>query len=57
MDERLLNSATRFYVVQRGDTLSQVGKRIGVHWRALANLNRLRDPHLIYPGQLIQMPG
>ena len=54
---RLLNAATRFYVVQRGDTLSAIGQRLGVAWRELATLNRLANPDLIYVGQLVQVPA
>jgi nucleoid-associated protein YgaU len=52
---RLLNRGVRFYVVQRGDTLSEIGERMGVPWRFLSRLNRLRNPHLIFPGQLVQL--
>ncbi|MFA5897744.1 MAG: LysM domain-containing protein [Hyphomicrobium sp.] len=52
---RLLNRTVRFYVVQRGDTLSEIGLRLGLSWRWLARLNRLRDPNVIHPGQLIQL--
>lgn len=52
--ERLLSAQTRFYVVQRGDTLHEIGKRLGAPWRRLAHLNRLSNPDLIFPGDLIQ---
>jgi nucleoid-associated protein YgaU len=52
---RLLNAAVRFYVVQRGDTLSHIAARVGTNWRALARKNKLKNPHLIFPGQLIQV--
>lgn len=52
---RLLNRAVRFYVVQQGDTLSDIGQRLGLSWHWLARLNRLRDPNVIRPGQLIQV--
>jgi len=47
----------RYYVVQRGDTLSAIGKKVKRHWRLLASDNRLQNPHLIYPGQLIKVPS
>lgn len=52
---RLLNRAVRFYVVQRGDTLTAIGRRLGVSWTWLAELNRIPQWGLIHPGQLIQI--
>ena len=57
MTERLLSGSGRAYVVQRGDTLSAIAGRLGVDWRDLAARNRLRDPHLIFPGQMILVAG
>lgn len=54
-NERLLNRAVRFYVVQRGDALSEIGERLGISWRWLARFNRLSRPDFILPGQLIQL--
>ena len=53
---RLLNSAVRFYVVQRGDTLSAIGARLNIPWRTIARLNHLPNPDLIHPAQLLQLP-
>jgi nucleoid-associated protein YgaU len=56
-NQRLLSKQQIFYVVQRGDTLSQIGERLGMPWRRLAAANGLqRNPHLIFPGQLIALP-
>jgi len=52
---RLHTAKVRYYVVQRGDTLSEIGERLGISWRLLALWNRLRDPDLIFPGQLIRV--
>lgn len=52
---RLLSREARFYVVQRGDTLSQIGEKVGIGWRKLVSLNRLRNPDVIQPGQLLQL--
>lgn len=52
---RLLSRAVPFYVVQRGDTLSQVALRCGVQMGRLVQLNGIRNPNLIYPGQLLQL--
>lgn len=39
------------YVVVSGDTLSVIAWRYGLDYRQIAEWNRLRSPHLIYPGQ------
>ena len=44
-----------FYVVQRGDTLSQIAQRYGVTVRFLVSLNGIRNPNLIFPGQIIKI--
>lgn len=48
----LLNN---YYTVQRGDTLSGIARRYGVTVQYLVNLNGIRNPNLIYPGQLIKI--
>ncbi len=44
------------YVVQPGDTLSGLGVRSGVAWRAIARANGITDPDLIYVGQVLRIP-
>lgn len=44
-----------YYTVQRGDTLSGIARRYGVTVQYLVNLNGIRNPNLIYPGQLIKV--
>lgn len=44
-----------FYTVRRGDTLSGIARRYGVTVQYLVNLNGIRNPNLIYPGQLIKV--
>lgn len=44
-----------YYTVQRGDTLSGIARRYGVTVQYLAKLNGIRNPNLIYPGQLIKV--
>ena len=43
--------------VRRGETLSGVAATYGTTVRALMDLNRLRSPHRIWPGQQLQIPG
>jgi len=45
------------YVVQRGDTLSALAQRFGATVAALAQLNNIVNPNLIYPGQVLRVPG
>lgn len=46
------------YTVQRGDTLSEIGQRLGVAWREIfeANRDQLNDPDKIQPGQTLRIP-
>lgn len=49
------HSAT--YVVREGDCLYTIARRFGTTVRALAQANDLIDPDLIYPGQILTIPG
>ncbi|MCI1664637.1 MAG: LysM peptidoglycan-binding domain-containing protein [Bifidobacterium crudilactis] len=49
--------AARSYTVARGDTLSRIGAKTGVPWTTIANLNGIRAPYLIYPGQTLKLTG
>lgn len=46
-------AAPSTYIVQSGDTLSSIAGRFGTTYEALAGLNHITDPNLIYPGELI----
>ena len=43
------------YVVRRGDTLSKVATRFGLTESELMRLNRIKDRHYIYEGQVLAM--
>tara|TARA_B110000459_G_scaffold199459_1_gene246171 strand:- start:418 stop:2163 length:1746 start_codon:yes stop_codon:yes gene_type:complete len=45
------------YTVRRGDTVSLIAARYGVTEQALLGVNGIQDPHRIYPGQTLRMPG
>ena len=47
----------RTYTVISGDTLSRIGAKTGVPWTTIANLNGIRAPYLIYPGQTLKLTG
>jgi len=46
------------YTVVSGDSLSKIGGKYGVAWKAIWDANRdvLKDPDKIYPGQELKIP-
>ena len=44
------------YTVQAGETLSAIAFRLGLSLDNLAGYNRIADPALIHPGQVLQVP-
>ncbi|MDQ5823630.1 MAG: LysM peptidoglycan-binding domain-containing protein [Chloroflexota bacterium] len=48
-------ASTPFYVVQPGDTLSDIAQRLGVDVNALVSVNSVVDD-LIYPDQVLYLP-
>ena len=47
----------RTYTVRAGDTLWGISRRYGTTVAELAGLNGIRNPDLIYPGQVLRLPG
>lgn len=47
----------RTYTVRPGDTLWGIARRFGVTVSAIAGANGIEDPNLIYPGQILRIPG
>ncbi len=45
------------YTVKRGDTLARIAKDQGVSISELVDLNGIENPNLIYPGQVLVIPG
>lgn len=45
------------YTVQRGDTLFRIATRLGVNMWELAAANQIRNPSLLYIGQVLVIPG
>ena len=43
------------YVVRRGDSLSEISRRVGVPEQQLLELNRLRDRNFVYEGQKLRV--
>ncbi|MCY7376445.1 MAG: LysM peptidoglycan-binding domain-containing protein [Pyrinomonadaceae bacterium] len=52
-------SASSTYTVQAGDSLSKIGSKHGVSWKAIfdANRDKLDDPDKIQPGQELTIPA
>lgn len=44
------------YVVQPNDWLSKIAIKYNKDWRGLAEYNKLKNPNLIYPNQIILIP-
>ena len=44
------------YVVQKNDILSRIAIMFETSWQELADFNNLRNPHLIFPNQVILIP-
>jgi uncharacterized protein YvpB len=44
------------YIVQQGDSLVGVARRLNVNWRRLANLNHITPPFHVFPGQKLKLP-
>jgi len=65
VDENLMapepEEETEFYTVQRGDSLSKIAKRYygnAMKYPVIFEANRevIKDPDLIYPGQVLRIP-
>jgi LysM repeat protein len=53
-------AATSFadsYTVQSGNTLSGIAAQYGDSWQQFQAVDHLANPNLIYPGEIIQIPG
>lgn len=48
--------ASSTYVVMNGDTLSGIGKKLGIRWELLAQANKIKKPFVITPGQKLTIP-
>ncbi|MBN2044984.1 MAG: LysM peptidoglycan-binding domain-containing protein [Anaerolineales bacterium] len=44
------------YVVQKGEYLYRIGKKIGINWRLLADFNGIHSPYIVYPNQVLRIP-
>ena len=46
---------TVFYTVKKGDTLSQIAAKYGTTVSEIASINKIKNPNLIYPGQILRI--
>ena len=44
------------YIVQRGDTLGTIAAKYGTSVGAIARANGIRNPNMIYKGQILRIP-
>ena len=49
--------AVNTYTVRSGDTLSSIASKFGTSYQALASLNGISNPNLIYAGQVLRVNG
>ena len=54
-EDKSFNTRTVTYTVQSGDTLWQIANKYGTTVQEIANINRIANPNLIYPGQVLQI--
>lgn len=43
------------YIVQPGDYLTGIAKKLGLDWRKIAEINHIGYPWIIYPGQVLKL--
>lgn len=46
-----------YVTVKKGDTLSAIGKKLGVSWKEIAALNGISSPYTIHVGQKLHIPS
>jgi len=49
--------SAKTYKVKSGDTLSEIGARLGIDWHEIAKLNGIKSPYLIKTGQVLKLPA
>lgn len=54
-NEQQINTESIEYTVQSGDTLSEIASRYGTTVQELVDINNIRNPNLIYPGEKLRV--
>jgi LysM repeat protein len=44
-----------YYTVVKNDNLTKIAKKYNVSWQSIANLNNIKAPYIIYPGQKLRI--
>lgn len=47
------STCTKYHTVKKGEYLVKIGGNYGVSWRYLAEINNIKSPYKIYPGQTL----
>ena len=48
-------TSPRYYVVRPGDTVLAIADRYGLELEDILSLNKLENPNIIYPGQILRL--
>ena len=51
------NGKVKTYTVQPGEHLMQIARKLELSWTAIAQINQLRSPYVLHPGQVLELPG
>ena len=54
-DDKTTETLAEYYEVKVGDTLSSIASKYGTTYQALAKLNNIENPNLIYAGQILKV--
>ena len=55
VNQKLGTNNRVYYTVKSGDNLSSIAAKYGTTWQEIAALNKLSNPDLIYPGQVLRV--
>lgn len=55
VNEKLGVNQPTYYTVVKGDNLTKIAKKYNVKWQSIAQLNNIKAPYIIYPGQKLRI--
>nr|WP_154958582.1 5'-nucleotidase C-terminal domain-containing protein [Paenibacillus xylanexedens] len=47
----------KLHIVKSGESLYSISKQYGTTWQTLQQINKIKNPHWIYPGQTLKLPA